>query len=97
VRRRQVSRARSAAFTSSAPARRHLGFDETQSRHLEPAEDRPGRFAIRKGVRCAGVHLIIEPHGAERLDDIDYIEATLRCCAKASHATLLRMYLQHFK
>ena len=28
-------------------------------------------------MRCAGVHLIIEPHGAERLDDIDYIDAAL--------------------
>jgi hypothetical protein len=52
-------------------------FDETQSRRLKPAEDRPGHFAIRKGVRCAGVHLIIDPHGAERLDDIDYIDAAL--------------------
>ena len=42
-----------AGFTSSAPARRHLGFDEIQSRRLEPAEDRPGHFVIRKGVRCA--------------------------------------------
>jgi hypothetical protein len=64
-----------AAFTSSA---RLAGmFDETQSRRLKPAEDRPGHFAIRKGVRCAGVHLIIDPHGAERLDDIDYIDAAL--------------------
>lgn len=52
-------------------------FDETQSRRLKPAEDRPGHFAIRKGVRCAGVHLIIDPHGAKRLDDIDYIDAAL--------------------
>ena len=29
-----------------------------------PEEDRQGHFALRKGVRCAGVHLIIDLHGA---------------------------------
>jgi hypothetical protein len=77
VRRRQVLTGAIGLASASAPARRHLGFDEIQSRRLEPAEDRPGHFVIRKGVRCAGVHLIIDPHGAKRLDDIDYIDAAL--------------------
>ena len=62
VRRRQVLTG--AIGQPSRPRRRLAGmFDETQSRRLKPAEDRPGHFAIRKGVRCAGVHLIIEPRG----------------------------------
>ena len=40
-------------------------------------DERNDHFAVRKGVRCAGVHLIIDLHGAKRLDDIEHIEATL--------------------
>ena len=28
------------------------------------AEGREGHFAVRNGVRCAGVHLIVDLHGA---------------------------------
>jgi S-adenosylmethionine decarboxylase len=54
-------------------------------------------FAVRKGVRCAGVHLIIDLHGAKRLNDIEHIEATLRRCVEASNATLLHIHLHHFQ
>ncbi len=54
-------------------------------------------FAVRKGVRCAGVHLIVDLHGAQRLDDIDHIEATLRRCVVAARATLLHIHLHHFQ
>jgi S-adenosylmethionine decarboxylase len=47
-------------------------------------------------VRCAGVHLIVDLHGAEGLDDIDLIEATLRRCVDAAQATLLHIHLHHF-
>src|SRR5262249_24892933 len=50
------------------------------------AEGREGHFAIRNGVRCAGVHLIVDLHGAEGLDDIDLIEATLRRCVDGVQA-----------
>ena len=56
-----------------------------------------GHFAVRNGVRCAGVHLIIDLHGAERLDDIDHIEATLRRCVEAARATLLHIHVHHFQ
>ena len=56
-----------------------------------------GHFAVRNGVRCAGVHLIIDLHGAEGLDDIDLIEATLRRCVDAAQATLLHIHLHHFQ
>jgi S-adenosylmethionine decarboxylase len=54
-------------------------------------------FAVRKGVRCAGVHLIIDLHGATRLNDIEHIETTLRRCVEASNATLLHIHLHHFQ
>ncbi len=54
-------------------------------------------FAMRKGVRCAGVHLIIDLHGAKRLNDIEHIEATLRRCVEAASATLLHIHLHHFQ
>lgn len=62
----------------------------------EPAEDRADHFCVRNGVKCAGAHLIIDLYGAERLDDIDHIEATLRRCVSAAKATLLHIHLHHF-
>ena len=62
-----------------------------------PAEQRVDHFALRNGVRCAGVHLIIDLHGAKGLDDIDLIEATLRRCVDAAQATLLHIHLHHFR
>jgi S-adenosylmethionine decarboxylase len=63
----------------------------------EPADERQDHFATRNGVRCAGVHLIVDLRGAERLDDIDHIEATLRRCVAAAQATLLHIHLHHFQ
>jgi S-adenosylmethionine decarboxylase len=60
-------------------------------------DDRKDHFAVRNGVRCAGVHLIVDLHGAERLDDIDHIEAALRRCVAAARATLLHIHLHHFQ
>ena len=56
-----------------------------------PAEERDDHFAVRNGVPCAGVHLIIDLHGAEGLNDIDLIDATLRRCVAAVGATLLHI------
>jgi S-adenosylmethionine decarboxylase len=56
-----------------------------------------GHLAVRNGVRCAGVHLIVDLHGAEGLDDIDLIEATLRRSVEAAQATLLHIHLHHFQ
>jgi S-adenosylmethionine decarboxylase len=61
-----------------------------------PAEERDNHFALRNGVPCAGVHLIVDLHGAHGLDDIDLIEATLRRCVTAARATLLHIHLHHF-
>src|SRR5438093_1695514 len=66
---------------------------------VKPAstEGREGHFAVRNGVRCAGVHLIVDLHGAEGLDDIDLIETTLRRCVEAASATLLHIHVHHFQ
>jgi S-adenosylmethionine decarboxylase len=61
------------------------------------AEDRQDHFAVRNGVRCAGVHLILDLHGARRLDDKEHIEATLRRCVEVSGATLLHIHLHQFQ
>jgi S-adenosylmethionine decarboxylase len=60
-------------------------------------DDRVDHFAVRNGVRCAGVHLIVDLHGAKRLNDIEHIEATLRRCVEAAKATLLHIHLHHFQ
>ena len=65
-----------------------------ESRQDYPCKD---HFAVRNGVRCAGAHLIVDLHGAKRLNDIDHIEVTLRRCIEASRATLLHIHLHHFQ
>ena len=62
-----------------------------------PADEREDHFCVRNGVTCAGAHLIVDLYGAQRLDDIDYIEATLRRCVTAAKATLLHIHLHHFQ
>jgi S-adenosylmethionine decarboxylase len=61
------------------------------------AEHYQDHFAVRHGVRCAGVHLIIDLHGAQRLDDVEHIEATLRRCIEAARATLLHIHVHQFQ
>ena len=61
------------------------------------AQQGHGHLAVRNGVRCAGVHLIVDLHGADGLDDIDLIEATLRRCVEAAQPTLLHIHLHHFQ
>ena len=61
------------------------------------AEKRNDHFVVRNGVRCAGAHLIVDLYQANRLDDIDHIEETLRRCVAAAGATLLHIHLHHFE
>jgi len=60
-------------------------------------EPRNDHFIVRNGVRCAGAHLIVDLYEADRLDDIDHIEATLRRCVEEAGATLLHIHLHHFE
>ena len=62
-----------------------------------PVQERDDHFAERNGVRCAGVHLIVDLHDAQGLDDIDLIEATLRRAFYAARATLLHIHVHHFQ
>lgn len=43
-----------------------------------------------------GFHYIIDLIDANRLDDIEHIENTLRKCVEVSGATLLHIHLHHF-
>ena len=54
-------------------------------------------FVTRGGKRYAGVHLLIDLHGASHLSDIAYIEKTMRRCIEASRATLLHIHLHRFE
>jgi S-adenosylmethionine decarboxylase len=60
-------------------------------------EERSDHFVVRNGVRCAGVHLIVDLYEADRLDDVDHIEETLRRSVAAARATLLHIHLHHFE
>jgi S-adenosylmethionine decarboxylase len=60
-------------------------------------EERSDHFVVRNGVRCAGAHLIVDLYDAERLDDLDHIEETLRRAVDAARATLLHIHLHHFE
>ena len=61
------------------------------------AEQRDDHVVVRNGVRCAGAHLIVDLYQADRLDDVDHIEETLRHCVAAAGATLLHIHLHHFE
>lgn len=60
------------------------------------SEERKDYFCERDGQRFAGTHLIVDLIKAERLDDLEYIETTLRRCVEVSGATLLHLHLHHF-
>ena len=64
---------------------------------LVPLGARRDHSVVRDGVRCAGVHLLIDLYEARHLDDIEYVEATLRRCVEASRATLLHIHVHHFQ
>ena len=53
------------------------------------ADERADHFAVRNGVRCAGVHLIIDLYEAEGLADIDRIE---EAPVSYTHLTLPTIY-----
>jgi S-adenosylmethionine decarboxylase len=54
------------------------------------------RLVVRNGVRCAGVHLVVELYEAEHLDDIDVVEDALHRCVHAAGATLLHLHVHQF-
>ncbi|HEY9549263.1 MAG TPA: adenosylmethionine decarboxylase [Kiloniellaceae bacterium] len=63
---------------------------------LAACEGRKDFFIERNGERFAGTHLIVDLWGAERIDDLAYVEDTLRECVATARATLLHIHLHHF-
>ena len=62
----------------------------------EVREERKDFFIERDGVRFARTHLIIDLFGARRLDDLKWVEETLKRCVEVAGATLLHIHLHHF-
>ncbi len=60
------------------------------------ADERKDFFIERDGKRYAGTHLIVDLWDAQRLDDLQFVEQTLRECVDAADATLLHIHLHHF-
>ena len=60
------------------------------------AEERKDFFIERGGKRYAGTHLIVDLWDAECLDELAYVEETLRQCVAEAGATLLHIHLHHF-
>jgi S-adenosylmethionine decarboxylase len=85
------------AVMRSASARNVVAPASGRPDAASDSEQRNDHFVVRNGVRCAGAHLIVDLYGAERLDDVDHIEATLRRCVDAAGATLLHIHLHHFE
>jgi len=72
-----------------------VNWNEPASAVPVSAEDGE-HLMVRKGVRCAGAHLIVDVYGGSRLDDLPHIEDTLKKCVEVSGATLLHVHLHHF-
>lgn len=53
-------------------------------------------FRERNGEIYAGAHVLADLWGAERLDDIEYMEEALRKAIEVCGATLLHIHLHHF-
>lgn len=54
-------------------------------------------FIERAGVRYAGAHLIIDLYDADRLDELQLMESTLKKCVEVAGATLLHTHLHPFE
>jgi S-adenosylmethionine decarboxylase len=53
-------------------------------------------FVERDGVQFAGIHLILDFWGAQKLDNLQLMERTLRQAVLKCGATLLHIHLHHF-
>ncbi len=82
------------SVSTAAKASPHAALPHTHGADSPESKD---HFIVKNGIRCAGAHLIIDLYDAERLDDIDHIEATLRRCVAEARATLLHIHLHHFE
>ena len=80
-------------LTRSSTAQEEDLFATTRD---DVCDDRKDFFVERDGVRFAGTHLIIDLFGARRLNDLKWVEETLKRCVEVAGATLLHIHLHHF-
>ena len=63
-----------------------------------PVATEKTNFITRNGKRYAGVHLLIDLHGASHLSDFrPTSKNTMRRCVEAAKATLLHIHLHRFE
>jgi S-adenosylmethionine decarboxylase len=74
-----------------------LADEDAMTSGFTPLGAHRDHSVVRNGTRCAGIHLIVDLHGARRLDDIDYIESVMRRCVEAARATLLHIHMHRFR
>jgi S-adenosylmethionine decarboxylase len=67
-----------------------------EHRNLSTAGIPDDHFVEKGGILFAGTHLILDFWGAQKLDDLQLMEATLRECVDVCEATLLHIHLHHF-
>jgi len=93
----QAQRARRAETS----ARKVLNFDllrqDAVARRSANEKQSLDFFTERDGLRFAGAHLIVDLHGARRLNELEHIETTLRRCVEVAGATLLHIHLHPFE
>ncbi len=53
-------------------------------------------YSERGGVHCAGVHLLVDLHGAQRLDDPDHVGRVLVQAAQDAGCTIVHQHFHHF-
>jgi S-adenosylmethionine decarboxylase len=75
------------------PSRTAPGADPESAAEGVTAKD---FFVTRSGKTFAGTHLILDLRGAQRLDDVPYIERALIAAVEAANATLLHIHLHRF-
>lgn len=84
--------------TAISPCTLHAPSNDVFPRRegIQPIEEDLDHWIEENGKTFAGRHLIVDLWGAERLDDIAYIEETLREAVTVAGATLLHIHLHHF-
>lgn len=68
-----------------------MTINDTNNTHMAP-----DALMQRGGRTFAGMHVVVDLYGAERLDDIAHIEAVMKRCVGECGATLLHIHLHHF-
>jgi len=92
----RTSSGRAGAVLEFNLVRKETGMTSAQQGSREAADERAW-ITERGGVRCMGINMIVDLHGAQRLDELALMEQTLRRCADAGGATLLNVHLHRFE